>query len=65
MVINNKNVQYAKGDVVYKAGTACTKFVIVLEGSLINEGENKVVVEKGQMYGEEFLMSSNQKTTYV
>lgn len=32
LLLSNKNVPYAKGDVVFTGGTQYTKFVIVLEG---------------------------------
>lgn len=41
----NKNVEYKNGQVVYKGGQACDKLVIVLEGTLKQEKDGKVVAE--------------------
>lgn len=51
---------YLKGDVVFKSGfIMCSKIIIVLEGSLINEKINQTVGKRGDILFETELLNSN------
>lgn len=47
IVANSKQVTYQKNQSVFTAGQKCEKLVLLLEGALITESDQRVIVDKG------------------
>ncbi|KAL4498348.1 hypothetical protein ABPG72_013154 [Tetrahymena utriculariae] len=60
-IINaSSQIQYKKGDLIFKKEQPCKKLIFVLESCLVNKSNQKKVVDKGHAFGEQWLFEQNK-----
>lgn len=59
-IIKIKN--YKAGDLLIKKGTiGCPKLIIIMEGSIRKESDQKSIILKGGIFGDEYFLDENKK----